>query len=287
LSGRPLWRRLAGRARDFAYRSVSVVERLAPWPHDPLLPPAHLRQYYYRTLKAKAFARHCEAARTELLTRGLRPEHRVLDIGSGPGNLAIGLVGYLTASYDGIEIHRDAVAWCQRAITPRYPSFRFHVANLASRAYNPDGHVSASSYRFPFPDQSFDFIFLGSVFTHMLPDAVRNYVHEIARLLAPEGTCVASYFLLNDESRRGVERGTSFMSFDIRHPSGLCRLHDKVVPEAAVALEETFVRSLHHEAGLRIRDIRRGGWWSGRAHDQDLLWVERDVEKSPAAPTYQ
>jgi SAM-dependent methyltransferase len=273
---RPIWRRLAGRARDLAYRGISVVERAGFSQRDPLLPPAHLRQYYYRTLKPDAFARHCEAARTELLTRGLRPEHRVLDIGSGPGNLAIGLIGYLTGTYDGIEIHPDAVAWCQRTITPRYPSFRFHVANLASRAYNPQGQVSAASYRFPFSDHSFDFIFLGSVFTHMLPDAVQNYVHEIARLLAPGGAGVASYFLLNDETRAGVERGNSFMSFDVRHPSGLCRLHDEVVPEAAVALEETYVRRLHDEARLRIRDIRRGGWWSGRAHDQDLLWVERD-----------
>ncbi len=279
-----MWKRLAVRARDMVYRGISVVETVGPWRRDPLLPPAHLRQYYYRTLKADAFARHCEAARTELLTRGLRPEHRVLDIGSGPGNLAIGLIGYLQGTYDGIEIHPEAVAWCQHAITRRYPSFRFHPANLASRAYNPQGHVSASSYRFPFADRSFDFIFLGSVFTHMLPDAVQNYLHEIARVLAPHGTCVASYFLLNDETRAGVERGSSFMSFDVRHPSELCRLHDEAVPEAAVALEETYVRRVHDEVGLHIRDVRRGGWWNGRAHDQDVVWV---VENPPAAPTYQ
>jgi SAM-dependent methyltransferase len=273
---RPLWRRLAGRGRDLAYRGISALERIGPWSRDPLLPPAHLRQYYYRTLRAEAFARHCEAARTELLTRGLRPHHRVLDIGSGPGNLAIGLIDYLTGTYDGIEIHPEAVAWCQHAITPRYPSFRFHRADLASAAYNPQGHASPSSYRFPFSDQSFDFIFLGSVFTHMLPDGVENYLHEIARLLARDGTCVASYFLLNDETRRGVERGTSFMSFDVRHASGLCRLHDAAVPEAAVALEETFVRRVHQEGGLRVRDVRRGDWSTGRAHDQDLVWAERD-----------
>ncbi len=271
-----MWRRLGGRVRQLAYRGVSVVERLVPWTRDPLLPPAHLRQYYYRTLRAEAFARHCATARTELLTRGLRPEHRVLDIGSGPGNLAIGLIDYLRGTYDGIEIHPEAVAWCQHAITPRHPSFRFHRANLTSAAYNPHGHVPASSFRFPFSDQSFDFVFLGSVFTHLLPDAVEHYLHEIARLLVPEGTCVASYFLLNDQTRSGIERGTSFMSFDVRHASGLCRLHDAAVPEAAVALDEAYVRRLHAETGLQVREIRRGGWWSGRAHDQDVMWVERD-----------
>jgi SAM-dependent methyltransferase len=197
----------------------------------------------------------------------------VLDIGSGIGNLALGLIGYLRGGYDGIEIHPEAVWWCQRAITRRHPTFRFHRADLVSRAYNPNGRVTASTYRFPFPDQGFDFIFLGSVFTHMLPDAVEHYVREISRLLAPGGVCVASYFLLNDETRTGVDAGRSFMSFRVEHPSGLCRLHDATMPEAAVALEETFVRRIHEQAGLRIRDIRRGRWWSDQPHDQDVLTV--------------
>lgn len=238
-----------------------------------LLPPAHLRIYYYRTWRPEAFTRACEGVRTELITNGLQPEHRVLDIGSGIGNLPLGLADYLRSSYDGIEIHPDAVAWCQQAITPRYPAFRFHRADLASRAYNPAGLVSASAYRFPFPDHSFDFIFLGSVFTHMLPDAVENYVREISRLLAPGGICAASYFLLNDETRGGVDAGRSFMSFRVPHESGLCRLHDATVPESAVALEETFVRRVHQQYGLRIRDVRRGRWWSGEADDQDVLTV--------------
>jgi len=219
------------------------------------------------------FACSCEGARRELISRGLRPEHRVLDIGSGIGNLAFGLLGYLHGGYDGIEIHPEAVAWCQRAITRRHPTFRFHRADLASRAYNPHGRMSASAYRFPFPDQSFDFIFLGSVFTHMPPDAVEHYLREISRLLAPGGVCVASYFLLNDETRAAADMGRSFMSFRVEHPTGLCRLHDAAVPEAAVALEETFVRRAHEQAGLNIRDVRRGRWWSGEPEDQDVLTV--------------
>jgi hypothetical protein len=43
------------------------------------------------------------------------------------------------------------------------------------------------------------------------------------------------------------------------------------LPEAAVALEETFVRRLHDQFGLGIEDVRRGYWWSGRRHDQDVV----------------
>jgi SAM-dependent methyltransferase len=270
---RPRWKRLARRARSAFYRGVTLVDRIARWRTDALLPPAHLRIYYYRTWSPEAFARACETVRLELTSRGLRPEHRVLDVGSGIGNLALGLIGYLRGGYDGVEIHPEAVSWCQRAITQRHPGFRFHRADLASGAYNPDGQAAASTYRFPFPDRTFDFIFLGSVFTHMLPDGVEHYMREISRLLAPGGVCVASYFLLNDKTRTGVEAGQSFMSFRVEHSSGLCRLHDAATPEAAVALEETFVRQIHEQAGLRIRDIRRGRWWNDTPHDHDVLTV--------------
>jgi len=61
------------------------------------------------------------------------------------------------------------------------------------------------------------------------------------------------------------------MSFDVEHPSGVCRLHDAFVPEAAVAFDEGFVRRIHDEAGLRINDVRRGKWWNGERHDQDVV----------------
>ena len=244
---RPKWKRVAGRLRRAAYRVATPIDRIIRWKSAALLPPAHLRLYYYRSWSPAVFARACEI-RTELIDRGLRSEHRVLDIGCGIGNLAIGLRDYLQGGYDGIDIHPEAVSWCQRAITPRYPAFRFHRADVASRAYNPEGRVAASAYRFPFPDRAFDFIFVASVFTHMMPDEVEHYVHEISRMLAPGGTCVASFFLLNDETLAGVEAGRSFMSFGVDHPSGVCRLHDAFVPEAAVAFEEQF-RAAHPPTG--------------------------------------
>lgn len=278
---RPAWRRFGGRARDVLYRVATVVDRLSHWSTPGPMPPAHLRTYYYRTLRRAAFTSASKGAAAELVSRGLRPEHRVLDIGSGLGNLAAGLMGYLRGGYDGVEIHPEAVAWCQHAITRRQPEFRFHRADLFSRAYNPNGRVAPSEYVFPFADQQFDFVFLGSVFTHMLPDAVEHYVHEIARVLVPDGICVASCFLLNRDSRAGIDAGQSFMSFSVELPSGPCRLHDVAIPEAAVALDEAFVLRIHADAGLRIRDIRRGGWWRGLADDQDVLTVEKMSDPGP------
>jgi SAM-dependent methyltransferase len=267
----PLWKRTAKALRSGAHRGLTLLDRVAPWRNDPLLPPAHLRIYYYRTWRPERFARACQDARTELDLAGLQPEHRVLDIGSGIGNLAVGLIGYLRGSYDGIEVHKEAVDWCRRAITPRQPTFRFHHADLASGAYNPGGQVASARYRFPFPDGSFDVIFLGSVFTHLMPEDAEHFVHEVGRLLAPGGFCVASYFLLDDERRRSIAANRSFMTFAVEHPSGVCLLHSARSPEAAVAFDEAFVRRLHDESGLRMRAVRRGSWWSGLSHDQDVV----------------
>jgi SAM-dependent methyltransferase len=274
MNRRPVWRRLASAARQVFYRAATLIDPLVHSSRHGLLPPAHLRIYYYRTWSPDAFVRAGEGVRLELTSRGLRPEHRLLDVGSGIGNLALALAGYLRGGYDGIEIHPEAVTWCQQNITERFPDFRFHRADVASRAYNPHGSVPASAYCFPFADNAFDFVLLASVFTHMLPDDVSHYVQEISRVLAPGGVCVSSYFLLNDQTRASVEHGRSFMSFDVAHSSGVCRLHDPSIPEAAVAYEEEFVRRIHQENGLRIRDVRRGQWWSGEKDDQDILTVD-------------
>ena len=273
---RPIWRRAASRARRASHRLLTVLDRLTRRERDPLLPPAHLRIYYYRTWNPEAFRRACDDARAELLSHGLRPEHRLLDVGSGIGNCAVGLLDYLQDRYDGLDTHLEAVSWCQQAITARHPRFRFQYADVRSQAYNPSGRDPAESYRFPFADREFDFVFLGSVFTHMMPDGVEHYLREIARVLRPGGVCLASYFLLNDDVRPAVEADRSFMTFRHPHPSGACRLHDARVPEAAVALEERFVREVHARVGLRVGDVRRGRWWSGETNDQDVVTSGRE-----------
>jgi len=260
--------------KHLSYRALTLRDALVR-PANPLMPPAHLRLYYYGTTDPSVFKQRCDGARAELMARGLQPRHRVLDIGAGVGNLAIALLDFLQAGYDGLEIHPEAVAWCQRAITSTHPTFIFHRADIRSDAYNAGGHASAAQYRFPFGDGCFDVVFLGSVFTHMLPDEVANYLKEIGRVLAPGGWCVASFFLLNDATRNGVERGRSFMSFPASDGSGHARLHDATIPEAAVALEESFVVDCCRRSGLTVKDIRRGGWWEGTTNDQDVVTLIR------------
>lgn len=267
------WKQIAREFRTALYRGADPLDRLVTGAADEVLPPLHLRLYYYGTSSPSRYRQACDGARVELVSRGLLPHHRVLDIGCGVGNLAVGLVDYLEGEYVGFDIHAEAVAWCRSAITSTYPNFQFHHADLASAAYNTGGRTAPARFEFPLASDTFDVVFLGSVFTHLLPDAVEQYFREIARLLVPGGICVASFFLLNDDTRPAVEAGKSFMSFDVADASGFCRLHDSDTPESAVALEEGFVVRTCEQAGLRIRDIRRGGWWRGESHDQDVATI--------------
>jgi SAM-dependent methyltransferase len=273
---KPWWRRTAARTLRAAYRVGSTLERLAGANGgDPPLPPLHLRMYYYRRPARDVFLRACHDARLELLSQGLRPDHRVLDIGSGIGNLAIGLRDYLTAPYRGFDVQAEAVEWCRRYLTPRYPLFTFDHIDLASVAYNAGGTGRAETFTFPLADASVDFVYLGSVFTHLLPAAVEQYVAEIGRLLAPGGRCVVSCFVLNDDRRDAVARGGAFLPFPVAHDSGVCRLHDAATPEAAVAFEEAFLRSTFERHALTVATVRHGQWWQGTQHDQDVFTLQR------------
>jgi SAM-dependent methyltransferase len=266
---RPLSRQIAGGARAALQRCLNLFDRASD-PSGAPVPPAQLRIHYYGSRDIAAFFRARDAVRAEVFGHGMKASDRVLEIGSGIGNLALALTGTLQGGYDGVEIHAPAVAWCQSRIASRFPGFRFHHADIFSSAYNPEGRLRASAYRFPFADAVFDFVFLGSVFTHMLPEDVEHYLREIGRVLRPGGTAVAGFFLINDARRAAVIEARSVVPFPFADASGRARLHDDRRPEAAIALEEHFVSTVYDTAGLQIRTIRCGDWWNGRAGDRDV-----------------
>lgn len=129
----------------------------------------------------------------------LKPNHRVLEIGCGMGRTAMPLTKFLKngGEYFGIDLIPEAIQFCKDNITSRYPNFHFSIVEAYNKMYNPEASKKASEYKFPFENECFDFIFLASVFTHMVLEDVENYVSEIARVLKTGQRCFSTFFLIN------------------------------------------------------------------------------------------
>jgi SAM-dependent methyltransferase len=194
----------------------------------------------------------------------LKPDQHVLDVGCGIGRMAIPLTRYLSANgqYEGFDVFPDAIRWCTRNITPRYPNFNFQLVDMYNQAYYPAGHQKASQYSFPYPDNSFDFVLLTSVFTHMLPFEMERYLSECVRVLKRGGRCFITYFLLNGISLLNIEKKLGDMNFE--HSFEGYRTVDKDVPEGGIAFYEDKVLALYEGHGMQILPPIHYGSWCGR-----------------------
>ena len=261
----PFWMR---RILRFPYLFALDGLDLVMGRRDPLVPPRCVNYAGFRGYRDAGL----EYLQYFKELGGLKPNHRVLDIGSGIGRMAVGLTGYLsTGSYEGLDIVPSGVRWCQKNITRRYPQFHFQIADIYNKQYNPGGKFQAADYNFPFPDEHFDFIYLTSVFTHLLPLDLDHYIAEISRLLKPGGKCLATYFLLDDQARKEMASGKSAINFDYELKGFWTS--DPVTPETAVAYDALTIAPLLQRHSL-FHDGTYFGKWSGRSDNlsyQDIV----------------
>lgn len=193
---------------------------------------------------------------------GVRPDARVLDVGCGDGRIAVALTRYMNeaGSYEGWDIIPEAITSCRRTITSKYPNFHFQLADVANKAYNPNGAVRASEYTFPYNDASFDFVFLNSIFTHLLPQDLERYLSEATRVLKTGGKSFITYFLLTPEILDRIDRGETRESFI--YDGDRFKTVSEALPESAVAYQETYIKKLYKQNGLTMTKIIYGNWSS-------------------------
>jgi ubiquinone/menaquinone biosynthesis C-methylase UbiE len=242
---------------------------------DPLVPPRRLMSVGSNQLTRSDFNKIGQELFQYLVEiGGLKPNDNVLDVGCGVGRMAIPLTRYLSAqgTYAGFDIVAESIQHCVQSISPHFPNFHFHHADLFNAHYNPDGKCSPHQHKFPFPNETFSFVFLTSVFTHMLSKDMENYLNEICRVLTIGGRCFITYFLLTPESEEMIRsnRSTKKFVFPVDYGKSI-KKHNL---EAAVAFNESYIRELYSKCGLRIIAPIRYGSWCERNTDagyQDIV----------------
>lgn len=199
----------------------------------------------------------------------LKPHERVFDIGCGIGRMAVPLTQYLDperGSYDGVDPVMDGILWCAQTISPAYPRFRFQRLDIAHPLYNPQGSLPGNEVRFGFANQSFDFITMTSVATHLPPDELVVYLNEAARLLAPGGRLFLTAFALD-----GQVTGQERLKFR-RWGEGPGWYAIEEAPLAAAGIDASFLLEHATQAGLAVERLDPGHWRGhSAAHYQDLL----------------
>ena len=171
----------------------------------------------------------------------------------------------------------------RRNIASEHPNFHFRHVDVFNLHYNPEGRLDPEEFEFPYPEEAFDFVFLTSVFTHMLPPEVRHYLREVRRVLRPQGRCLMTFFLLNEESLDAVRAGRAHRRFAYEGDGYIYDVRE--TPEAAVAHPEDDVMGFIKQAGFELHVPIRYGYWPGRQVQdpgQDIVVVKRP--ESRAAP---
>jgi SAM-dependent methyltransferase len=262
-------------ARRLFYLPIDMLEGISG-KRDTLTPPRGMIFVGSGDFKAQG-----QIMLAQLVTlAGLQPHEQVLDVGSGIGRVAVPLTQYLNkaGSYEGIDIVRTGVDWCQRKISTAHANFRFTHIDLKNDLYNLSTEQEAKGFVFPYTDDRFDVVFLFSVFTHMMPDDTANYLQQIARVLKPGGRCLATFFILTAESKSGMMR---YSGLKFVHQHGHYALLDPAVKEANIAFEEAWLQEKAVAAGLQI-ERHFPGYWPGRNKAQcegfqDMLLLRKPL----------
>jgi ubiquinone/menaquinone biosynthesis C-methylase UbiE len=166
-----------------AYAIIPSNNQTAPAIDNLPVPPEELWLGYGPTAEAylSSGKRHISKMNQLLEQDGfiVGEAERILDFGCGAGRMIRHLLDVAPkARLWGVDVSADHIRWCIDNVTP--------LINFATTTVVP--HL-------PFPDEFFDLIYSGSVFTH-IEDIQETWLLELGRILRPGGRL---YVTIHDE----------------------------------------------------------------------------------------
>ncbi len=209
---------------------------------------------------------------TLLKQYGFRKNSSLLDLGCGYGRLPYAMIASLnyTGQYLGLDILPRHIRWCQDVLTSRHPHYRFAVIDVQNDRYNPQGLMDARAFTFDLPAACFDFVCLFSVFTHMHEPEIAHYLSEILRVLKPDGKCLATFFLY-DEDRLSLINAPDHL-FNMPYRLNDHTLYHNAADQLhAICYRKDHVLSMISGAAGKLLDCTYGAWARGSSMYQDLV----------------
>jgi len=277
-----LLRKLRNEIFYIFYMGVDLKERLLNQ-RDKLVPPMKLRRLVGSTSISDFKSVGKDFLKCFIELGELKHNDKVLDVGCGVGRIAVALTQYLNEEgiYEGFDVDAEQVNWARKNIAPEFPNFHFRFVDIQNSNFNPKGKDAATNFNFPYPDNHFDFVFLTSVFTHMLLKEIERYLSEIVRVTKPNGKVLVTFFLLNKETE--ISKQNAF-DFKYKIGDGVFTV-DSITPESAVAYDEQLIRDLYKNHKLTVTEPIYYGFWSGRKsclNGQDIV-IARKLSPSSTA----
>lgn len=186
-----------------------------------------------------------------LLTQGLRPHHKLLDIGCGSLRGGVHFVPYLEEGhYFGIDLNQALLDSAWKELSALGCQHRLPPENL---------HCS-ENFDFARFGQLFDFAIAQSLFTHLTFNRIRRCLEEVSECLANGGVLFATFFNRPDNLSAKQPR--------IHPPAGI-QTHDVSDPYhygvedfrhaiRNLPLDLRYIGDWNHPRGQEILAFRKG-----------------------------
>jgi SAM-dependent methyltransferase len=180
----------------------------------------------------------------------------VFDFGCGCGRAARQLLQQkqlVPRRYVGIDVHRTMIDWCTANLTSVAPHFQFVHHDVWSPSYGR-GNSPQLAEPFPVEDCAFSLVHVNSVFTHMYKEQTEYYLHEIARILRPDGVAMTTWFLFDNESFPFIRGGVPTLHIS------------EIDPTTAVIYDRCWLLDTFRRCGLSVKQTRHPlvaghQWW--------------------------
>jgi len=140
-----------------------------------------------------------EAVLSMLKLCGFTQDSKILDIGCGFGRTANALEPFLsyTGKYYGIDIGEESIEYCKKNYQRKNFNFIKNMDNII-----------------PEFDEKFEFVLFVSVFTHLYPNEICEFLQQLKTKLTDNGKIIADILERNDLQDYSGTRGRMFYNLE-------------------------------------------------------------------------